>query len=127
MQNLYMQYDGNEPYIFGDKNLDLSGVKVFDTNAPYVADKLNELKREIFNEALTCLGISNVNIQKKERLLSDEVERNMGSVEAQKYTRLNPRKEACAKINDMFGLDIDVDYREDVKMLVNEEGGEENE
>jgi hypothetical protein len=131
MKNLYMQYDGNEPYIFGDKALDMNGVKVFDTNAPYVGDKLNQLKREIFNEALTYLGISNVNIQKKERLLSDEVTRNMGSVEAQKYTRLNARKDACKKINKMFGLEIDVEYREDVKMLADEYadelGGEDNE
>lgn len=117
MRNLYMQYDGNEPYIFGDKNLDLNNVKVFDTTAPYVADKLNQLKREIFNEALTYLGISNVNIQKKERLLSDEVTRNMGSIEAQKFTRLNARKDACAKINKMFNLNIDVEYREDIKLL----------
>jgi hypothetical protein len=117
MKNLYMQYTGNEPFLFGDKNLDLSGIKVFQTQAPYVADKLNQLKHEIFNEALTYLGISNVNIQKKERLLSDEVSRNMGSIEAQKYTRLNARKEACAKINKMFALNIDVEYREDVKML----------
>jgi hypothetical protein len=117
MKNLYMQYDGNEPYIFGDKNLDLSGVKVFDTTAPYIADQLNQYKHEIFNEALTYLGISNVNIQKKERLLSDEVSRNMGSIEAQKYTRLNARKDACAKINKMFNLDIDVEYREDVKIM----------
>ena len=117
MKNLMMQYEGNEPFIFGDKNLDLSGIKVFPTVAPYVADKLNTLKREIFNEALTYLGISNVNIQKKERLLSDEVTRNMGSIEAQKFTRLNARKEACEKINKMFGLDIDVEYRDDIKML----------
>jgi hypothetical protein len=119
LKNLMMQYDGNEPFIFGDKNLDLSGIKVFPTVAPYVADKLNELKREIFNEALTYLGISNVNIQKKERLVTDEVTRNMGSIEAQKYTRLNARKEACNKINHLFKLNppIDVDYREDVKML----------
>lgn len=117
MKNLMMQYEGNEPFIFGDKNLDMSGITVFDTTAPYVADKLNSLKHEIFNEALTYLGISNVNIQKKERLLSDEVTRNMGSIEAQKFTRLNSRKEACAKINNMFKLEIDVEYRDDVKML----------
>jgi hypothetical protein len=117
MKNLYMQYEGNEPFIFGDKSLDLSGIHVMNTGAPYVADQLNTLKREIFNEALTYLGISNVNIQKKERLLSDEVTRNMGSIEAQKFTRLNSRKEACLKINTMFDLNIDVEYREDIKML----------
>jgi hypothetical protein len=117
MKQLYMQYEGNEPFIFGDKNLDLTGIKVFQTGAPYVGGELNQLKREIFNEALTYLGISNVNIQKKERLLSDEVTRNMGSIEAQKFTRLNARKDACVQINKLFGLDIDVEYREDIKLL----------
>ena len=40
MKNLYAQYMGNEPFIFGDKNLDLSGIKTLDTTSPYVADKL---------------------------------------------------------------------------------------
>lgn len=134
LKNLFMQYDGNEPFIFGSKQLDLTGINSVDISSPYVADKLNQLKREIFNEALTYLGISNVNIQKKERLLVDEVTRNMGSVEAQKYTRLNARKEACKKINELFGLDIDVEYREDVKLLeainsgdIEQTGGEDNE
>ncbi len=117
MQVLLQQYEGNEVFIYGDKNLDLNLIKIHDITAPYVADKLNDLKREIFNEALTYLGISNVNIQKKERLITDEVTRNMGSTEAQKYTRLNSRKEACKQVNKMFGLNIDVEYREDIKML----------
>lgn len=133
MKNLYKQYEGNEPFIFGDKSLDMSSIKVLKTDAPLVFNELTQLKREIFNEALTYLGISNVNITKKERLLSDEVTRNMGSIEAQKFTRLNARKEACVKINEMFGLDIDVEYREDIKMLSNQmfevelgsEGGDE--
>ena len=62
-----------------------------------------------------------------------EVSRNMGSIEAQKYTRLNARKEACIKINKMFELNIDVEYREDVKIMQeindaeNESVGDENE
>jgi hypothetical protein len=131
MKNLYKEYKGNEPFIFGDKNLDLNGIKVLNTNAPFVADQLNTLKREYFNEALTYLGISNVNIQKKERLLSDEVTRNMGSIEAQKFTRLNSRKEACKKINEMFDLNIEVDFREDIKVVEEangeDKGGEDNE
>lgn len=121
MKNLYLQYDGNEPFIFGDKNLDINALKVLNTGAPYVADKLSVLKKEIYNEALTYLGISNVNIMKKERLVADEVSRNMGGVEAQKYTRLNARKDACKKINEMFGLNIDVEYRETVNAIGDED------
>lgn len=111
--NLYKEYDGNAPVIFGDKNLDINALKSIQTNAPYVSDKLYELKTEIWNEALTWLGISNVNIQKKERLITDEVSRNSGGVVASRYSRLESRRQACEQINDMFGLNIECNYRED--------------
>lgn len=114
LKNLLMNYEGNEPFIFGDKSLDLTGIDVLQTGVPFISPELNALKREIFNEALTTFGISNVNVNKKERLVSDEVNNNMGSINAQRFTRLNARKQACAQINAMFGLNIDVDYREDL-------------
>lgn len=117
MKNLYMQYDGNEPFIFGDKQLDMDGIKVLKTDAPYVADKLNILKRQIWNEALTYLGIENSNTEKKERLVSDEVNSNLGGVVAQRFCRLNARRKAAEQINKMFGLDIQVDFREEVKTM----------
>lgn len=113
--NLYKEYDGNSPVIFGDKNLDLNGLKSINTEAPYVADKIYTLKTEIWNEALTYLGISNLNIQKKERLVSDEVTRNQGGTIASRYSRLEARRQACEQINKMFGLDISVDYRDDFR------------
>lgn len=120
MKNLYMQYDGNEPFIFGDNNLDMDAIKVLPTNAPYVADKLNILKRQIWNEALTYLGIENSNTEKKERLVSDEVNSNLGGVAAQRFCRLNARRQAANKINKMFGLSIEVDFREEVKEMFKE-------
>lgn len=117
MKNLYAQYMGNEPFIFGDKNLDLSGIKTFDTTSPYVADKLYDLKTQYWNEALTYLGISNVNTVKKERMITDEVQRNLGGTIASRYSRLFMRQRACEQINKMFGLNISVDYREDMQVL----------
>lgn len=125
MKNLYMQYDGNEPFIFGDNNLDMDAIKVLPTNAPYVADKLNILKRQIWNEALTYLGIENSNTEKKERLVSDEVNSNLGGVAAQRFCRLNARRKAADQINKMFGLNIEVDFREEVKEMFKEDNGEE--
>lgn len=117
MKNLYAQYMGNEPFIFGDKNLDLSGIKTFDTTSPYVADKLYDLKTQYWNEALTYLGISNVNTVKKERMITDEVQRNLGGTIASRYSRLFMRQQACEQINKMFGLNISVNYREDMQVL----------
>ena len=136
MLNLYKKYDGNEPPIFGDKNLNPNAIKTLKTDAPYVADKLYQLKTQIWNEALTYLGISNINITKKERLITDEVTRNQGGTIASRYSRLEARRDACREINKMFGLNIWCDYREDYQALSEEvltdgddvtEGGEPNE
>lgn len=136
MKNLYMKYEGNEPFIFGDNSLLNYGDQIFrvlKTDAPYVADKIYNLKSQIWNEALTYLGISNVNIQKKERMISDEVARYQGGTIASRYSRLEARRQACEKINEKFGLNIWVDYREDFNVTDNEtleagyQGGPEDE
>lgn len=118
--NLYQKWDGNEPVIFGDKMLDTNALSVLNTEAPYVADKLYDLKTRIWNEALTYLGISNISIQKKERLITDEATRAMGATIASRYSRLESRRQACDKINKMFGLNIWVDYREDFREIDDE-------
>ena len=120
MKNLYMQYEGNTPFIFGDKALNSQAFQVLKTDAPYVADKLYQLKTQIWNEALTYLGISNINVQKKERLITDEVTRNQGGTIASRYSRLESRREAVAKINAMFGLNIEVNYREDFQQVADD-------
>lgn len=117
MLNLCKKYDGNEPFIFGDKSINTNAIQVLKTDAPYVADKLYQLKTQIWNEALTYLGISNINVQKKERLVTDEVTRNQGGTIASRYSRLNARRDACKQINEMFGLDIWCDYREDYQTI----------
>lgn len=115
MKNVYEQYDGNQPFIYASKDLDLGQITSIKTDAPYVADKLQMLKDEIWNEALTCLGISNINVQKKERMVTDEVTRNMGGVIASRHSRMDMRRQACDAINKMFGLNISVEYREDFR------------
>lgn len=115
MKNVYMQYDGNTPFIFGENSLDPKSLQVLKTDAPYVANQLYELKTQIWNEALTYLGISNTNMQKKERMLTDEVIRNSGGTIASRYSRLIERRTACDKINKMFGLNISCKYREDYR------------
>ena len=117
LENLYAQYDGNKPVIKGTRALNPNDITCINTGAPFVADKLYQLKTQIWNEALTYLGISNLNIQKKERLVSDEVTRNLGGTMASRYSRLEARKDACRQINKLFGLDLDVEYREDYNEL----------
>lgn len=113
MKNVYLQYEGNCPVIFGDSNLDIKSISVLKTDAPFISDKIYDLKVKIWNEALTYLGISNINTTKKERMITDEVIRNQGGTIASRYSRLESRRRAVKKINKMFGLNITVNYRED--------------
>lgn len=136
MKNVYKNYEGNMPVIFGDKNIRPDSIKILSTGAPYVADKLYTLKTEIWNEALTYLGISNINVTKKERMITDEVTRNLGGVIASRYSRLNARQQACEQINNMFELNVECRYRDDFREAfdfdvkdetIDEEGSEEDE
>lgn len=120
LENLFMQYDGNKPVIYGDTALQNNPIKAIVTGVPYIAGELTTLKTQYWNEALTYLGISNVNIQKKERLINDEVARNMGGVISSRYSRLNARRDACEEINKMFGLNVSVEYRDDIRLQDND-------
>lgn len=128
MKNLYKNYAGNEPFIFSSKNVKPDALKVLNTGAPFVADKLYELRTSKWNEALTYLGISNVTIEKKERLITDEVARSNGGTIASRYSALESRKQACKKIEEMFGTHIEVTFRDDINTdLYDEEAKEVNE
>lgn len=128
MLNTYQQYDGNQPVIFGDKALNTNAFQVLNTGAPLVADKLYVLKTQLWNECLTYLGISNINVQKKERLITDEVTRNQGGTIASRYSRLEARRQACEQINQMFpDLNITCDYREDYRDIIPEVTGQDSE
>lgn len=114
LKNLYMQYEGNMPFIFATRDLDLDSIKSINTGAPYVSDKLYDLKTKTWNDALTYLGISNLSISKKERLITDEVQKNQGGTIASRQSALITRKMAAEQINKMFGLSIEVDFRTDL-------------
>lgn len=116
MKNIYMQYDGNQPFIFGSKDLNLDNIQVLNTGSPFVADKLQVLKDNIWSEAMTCLGIPNSAMGKKERLVASEAELSMGGTLASRSSRMDMRKKACDEINRMFGLSISVEYNKDLEL-----------
>lgn len=122
LKNLYKEFDGNSPFIFGDKNLDLNSLKCLQTGAPYVCDKLYNLKQMYWNEALTYLGINNSGAQKRERMLAIESSQAQGGTISSRYSRLQSRREAVEKINAMFGTNIEVNYREDFMSIYEGQG-----
>ena len=124
IQNLYSQYDGNRPFIFGDKNnLSENQIRSIKTEAPFIADKIIDYKKEIWNEALTFLGINNIMVDKKERLITDEANSNNELINLNLQSYLAPRQEACKQFNEKFGLDgtgkeISVRVRSDLHNII---------
>lgn len=110
--NLFKQYEGNIPFIYATKDLDLNGVEVIDMKVPYVCDKLNTYKRQMWAEVLAYLGIEAITSEKSERLVKSESSSMQGVIKAQRANRLDARKEAVEKINKMFGTDIKVEFNE---------------
>jgi connector GP10 len=111
LKNLMSQYDGNEHLVFSHKNLDLESVKVLNTEAPFVADKLINYKHNLWNECMMKLGISNFNQMKKERLVESETNANAEQVKAFRNGLLTMRLKACEQINKLFNLNVSVKFR----------------
>lgn len=112
-KNIYNQVKSNRPAIWGTSELNLDNYRVLNTQAPYVVDKLTLYKHDLWNECMTFLGVNNANQDKKERLVESEVGANDEQIEQARFNMLDARKQACKKINEMFGLDIDVKFRND--------------
>lgn len=116
LKQVYMQYSGNTPFIFGNKQFDISNkLNVLKTDAPYLIDKLEMHKHEIWNEALTYLGIDNANTDKKERLITDEVESNNELISYYLNCFYKTRKQACDMINEKFLTNSD----KKIKIVIN--------
>ncbi len=127
MENLYSQYDGNRPFIFGDKNQVGDGVvKSISTGAEFIADKIMEYKKQIWNEALQFLGINTLQTEKKERLITDEASSNNELINLNLQSMLVPRQEAAKQFNKLFGLEgtekeISVRLRSDLYNIIKNE------
>lgn len=111
--NLYKQYDGNQPFIFADKEFLSNGelLRYIGTPAPFLLDKLGMAKHDLWNDALSFLGINNVNISKKERLITEEANANNHFTELNAEPEIISRKKACKEINECFGEKISVELK----------------
>lgn len=121
LKNVYMNYSGNTPVIYGNKRFDLSNkLNVLRTDAPYIVDKLEEHKHNLWNDCMTFLGIKNANTSKKERLITSEVESNDDLINYYLNCFYKTRKKAADDMNKKYGLNIKVVLNKEVLELLRE-------
>lgn len=108
LQTILNDINDNKGAFIVDKSLDLKGLQVLITQAPIVLAELMDYKSEILNDFLTELGINNAAVDKKERLLTDEVNSNNQFIDLCGSTWLSTRQQAAEEINEMFGLNVSV-------------------
>lgn len=115
LKNVYMQYSGNMPVIFGRKNFNLTEkINSINTKVDYLLDKLEDHKHDILNDYLTFLGINSANTDKRERMIVDEVKSNDDFIKYCLNIFYKPRLDACKRLNNKYGLNIKVKVNSDL-------------
>lgn len=83
IKDVYSKVTNGEPLVVvrkgsTDGKIATNGMQVFFNNLHqnYIANDVQDTKRSIYNEFLTCLGVNNANTDKKERLITGEVDSN---------------------------------------------------
>lgn len=119
IKNIFEKIQANEPVIIEDEDESLlDKFDILNTNAPFHLDKLNADRSEIYNEFLTYFGINNVNIQKKERLVTSEANSNDELILHNLNKFLAPRKETARILSELWGMSITVDLRDNLQTKI---------
>jgi hypothetical protein len=130
VMNALRQRQDGEPAILTYDSLDVQGmIQSFPNVTPFNADKLLNAKAQVMNEALSFLGIQNSNTEKKERLITDEVDAGSERVDIYRAGYLKSRQQACDQINRLFKLNVGVNWADpDSGGIIDvQQGGSESE
>ena len=124
IRDIINNIDGLENTVLTYEDINIDDIQLILEPAPYVADKIDIQKEKIWNEFLRLIGIANMNFQKKERNIKDEVVASQGGTVASRYSRFEPRKKAIEEINEKFGTNINVKYYDGIPTSEKEENFE---
>lgn len=116
-KKMYDQIASGEPASIIDRNLlDPDGNKTWDffsqnLHENYIASDILADMRKIEQQFDTDIGIPNANTDKRERLITDEVNANNVETATRCELWLEELKKGCEKVKSMFGVEISVDWR----------------
>ena len=128
LKKMYDNVASGEPAVFVDKSSlydDEGNSRIIlfnqDVGGNFIADRLLDCMRTIRCQFLTDIGIPNANTQKRERLITDEVNSNNFETKAKCALWLDELQKGCAAARDMFGIELSVDWRKDLKGVMTNE------
>jgi hypothetical protein len=116
-KKMYDQIASGEPASIIDRNLlDPDGNKTWDffsqnLQQNYIASDILTDMRKIEQQFDTDIGIPNANTDKRERLITDEVNANNVETATRCELWLEELKKGCEKVKAMFDVEISVDWR----------------
>lgn len=111
-KRMFQEVDGNAPALFVARGLNPDSIQSFQTGAKLMALELSDYIQTVENKLLTFLGINNPAVDKRERLITDEVNANDQLIESFAELQLEARQRACEAINKLYGLNVSVKRRE---------------
>lgn len=119
LTNIVRQADqGADIIVVSGSTIDTSDIEVLDLGSD--VKQITELslnKTRHWNELMGRLGIDNSNQDKKERLVSDEVDANNGQTDSFRYIQLQSRRQGIEHFNRVFGYNIEVDFNVEVEAM----------
>lgn len=106
--------DSNSETVVAHSSLDIDELECVLEPAPYVTDKIDLHLDKLWAKFFRLIGIANIQEQKRERVIQDEMIASQGGTIASRYSRFQPRKNAIEQINAKFGTNISVRYYDGV-------------
>lgn len=114
--NIMRQVEEGVPLVFVTDQFDMEKIQALDVGAhPDLLDRMQLGRTRLWNECMGLMGINNANQDKKERLVSDEVQANDEQVMSTRSIALESRKYAAAQINERWNMTIDVNFNVDLQ------------
>lgn len=104
------EIDSNVETVVSTKDSAFADIQGVLSPAPYVTDKIDDHLDKLWAQFYALIGVANLSIQKKERMITDEMSASQGGTIVSRYSRFEPRQRAIEKINEMFGLKMSVEY-----------------
>ena len=118
VKDLLNKVDGNVENVIAYDTLDINSVQGVLNPAPYITNDIDEHLEKLWEEFYSHIGISSVVINKKERLIKDEMRASQGGTIASRYVRFNSRKIALAKIKQRWGIDIELEFYDGIPTTI---------